>query len=117
MRRALPHVLAWFVGAITLAFTVGLCLHERESERARLHAIFDLNARQTVDRVEQRMADYEQMLANVADLPPEQRKSLMVNALNELVYVIQLSVRTKHGAQEEAVVSGIIKDGLKKLGV
>jgi len=62
-------------------------------------------------------ADFEQMLANVADLPPEQRKSLMVNALNELVYVIQLSVRTKHGAQEEAVVSGIIKDGLKKLGV
>ena len=65
MRRALPHVLAWFVGAITLAFTVGLCLHERESERARLHAIFDLNARQTVDRVEQRMADYEQMLRGV----------------------------------------------------
>jgi hypothetical protein len=62
-------------------------------------------------------ADFEQMLANVADLPPEQRKSLMVNALNELVYVIQLSVRTKHGAQEEAVVSGIIKEGLRKLGV
>ena len=56
------------------------------------------------------------MLANVADLPPEQRKSLMVSALNELVYVIQLSVRTRHGAQEEAVVSGIIKDGLRKLG-
>ncbi|MGN6529376.1 MAG: CHASE domain-containing protein [Burkholderiaceae bacterium] len=68
MRRALPHVLAWFVGAITLAFTVGLCLHERESERARLHAIFDLNARQTVDRVEQRMADYEQMLRGVQGL-------------------------------------------------
>jgi len=26
------------------------------------------------------------------------------------------SVRTKHGAQEEAVVSGIIKDGLRRLG-
>jgi hypothetical protein len=26
-------------------------------------------------------------------------------------------VRTQHGAQEEAVVSGIIKDGLRKLGV
>jgi hypothetical protein len=61
-------------------------------------------------------ADFEQMLANVADLPPEQRKSLMVSALNELVYVIQLAVRTRHGAQEEAVVSGIIKDGLRKLG-
>jgi len=61
-------------------------------------------------------ADYEQMLANVADLPPEQRKSLMVAALNELVFVIQLAVRTRRGAQEEAVISGIIKDGLRKLG-
>jgi hypothetical protein len=60
-------------------------------------------------------ADFEQMLANVADLPAEQRKSLMVSALNELVYVIQLGVRTKHGAQEEAVVSGIIKDGLRRM--
>jgi hypothetical protein len=61
-------------------------------------------------------ADYEQMLANVADLPPEQRKSLMVAALNEVVFVIQLAVRTRRGAQEEAVVSGIIKDGLRRLG-
>jgi hypothetical protein len=62
-------------------------------------------------------ADFEQMLANVADLPAEQRKSLMVAALNELVFVIQLAVRTRHGAQEEAVISGIIKDGFRKLGV
>ena len=62
-------------------------------------------------------ADYEQMLANVADLPAEQRKSLMVSGLNELVFVIQLAVRTRYGAQEEAVVSGIIKDGFRKLGV
>ena len=61
-------------------------------------------------------ADYEQMLANVADLPPEQRKSLMVAALNELVFVIQLAVRTRREAQEEAVISGIIKDGLRRLG-
>jgi hypothetical protein len=61
-------------------------------------------------------ADYEQMLANVADQPPEQRKSLMVAALNELVFVIQLAVRTRHGVQEEAVVSGIIKDGLRRMG-
>jgi len=61
-------------------------------------------------------ADFDQMLANVADLPPEQRKSLMVAGLNELVFVIQLGVRTKRGAQEEAVVSGIIKDGFKRLG-
>ena len=61
-------------------------------------------------------ADYEQMLANVADLPAEQRKSVMVAALNELIFVIQLAVRTRHGAQEEAVVSGIIKDGFRRLG-
>jgi hypothetical protein len=69
-----------------------------------------------VDLKQYGRADYEQMLANVADLPPEQRKSVMVAALNELVFVIQLAVRTRHGAQEEAVVSGIIKDGLRRLG-
>ena len=62
-------------------------------------------------------ADFEQMLANVADLPADQRKSLMVAALNELVFVIQLFVRTRHGAEEEAVISGIIKDGFRRLGV
>lgn len=62
-------------------------------------------------------ADYEQMLANVADLPAEQRKSLMVSGLNELVFVIQLNVRTRYGAQEAAVISGIIKEGFRKLGV
>jgi hypothetical protein len=61
-------------------------------------------------------ADYDQMLANVADLPPDQRKSLMLAGLNELVGAIQLGVRERHGAQEEAVVSGIIKDGFRKLG-
>ena len=69
-----------------------------------------------VDLKQYGRADFEQMLANVADLPADQRKSLMVSGLNELVFVIQLSVRTKHGAQEEAVVSGIIKDGFRKLG-
>jgi hypothetical protein len=62
-------------------------------------------------------ADYEQMLANVADLPAEKRKSLMVSGLNELVFVIQLAVRTRYGAEEAAVISGIIKDGFRKLGV
>jgi hypothetical protein len=62
-------------------------------------------------------ADYEQMLANVADLPAEQRKSLMVSGLNELVFVIQLAVRTRYGAQEATVISGIIKEGFRKLGV
>jgi hypothetical protein len=60
-------------------------------------------------------ADFEQMLANVAELPAEQRKSLMLAGLNELVFVMQLNVRTRYGAQEEAVVSGIIKEGFRKL--
>ena len=61
-------------------------------------------------------ADYETMLANVADLPADQRRSLMVSGLNELVFVMQLAVKTEYGKEEEAVVSGIIKDGFKKLG-
>jgi len=70
-----------------------------------------------VDLKDYGRADYDQMLANVADLPADQRKRLMVAGLNELVFVIQLSVRTRLGGQEEAVVSGIIKDGVKRLGV
>lgn len=61
-------------------------------------------------------ADFEQLLANIADLPAEQRKKLMVAGLNELVFVIQLSVRTRYGAQEETVVSGIIKEGFRRIG-
>jgi hypothetical protein len=69
-----------------------------------------------VDLKQYGRADFEQMLANVADLPPEQRKSLMVAGLNELVFVIQLSVRKRFGREEEAVVSGIIKEGFRRLG-
>jgi hypothetical protein len=61
-------------------------------------------------------ADYDQMLANVADLPADQRKRLMIAGLNELVVALQLAVRLHRGAQEEAVVSGIIKDGFRRLG-
>jgi hypothetical protein len=60
-------------------------------------------------------ADYEQMLANIADLPADQRKAIMVSGLNELVYVMQLQVRTRYGKQEEAVVAGLIKEGLRRL--
>jgi hypothetical protein len=71
---------------------------------------------QGVDLKQYGRADFEQMLANIADLPAEQRKSLMVEGLNELVFVIQLAVRTRYGKEEETVVSGLIKDGLKRLG-
>jgi hypothetical protein len=38
-----------------------------------------------------------------------------VSALNELVYVMQLQVRTRYGKEEEAVVTGLIKEGLRRL--
>jgi hypothetical protein len=69
-----------------------------------------------VDLKQYGRADFDQMLANVADLPAEQRKSLIIAGLNELTAAIQLAVRQKRGAQEEAVVSGIIKDGLRRVG-
>jgi hypothetical protein len=62
-------------------------------------------------------ADYDQLLANVADLPPEERRRLMLEGLNELVASIQLGVRERLGTQEIAVVSGIIKEAYRKLGV
>jgi hypothetical protein len=68
-----------------------------------------------VDLKQYGRADFDQMLANVADLPADQRRSLMIAGLNELTAIVQLAVRTKRGAQEEAVVSGIIKDGLRRV--
>jgi PAS domain S-box-containing protein len=68
MRRPLPPLVALFVGAITLSFTIGLCIHERDNEQARLRAVFDANARQVAGRIEQRIANYEQMLRGVQGL-------------------------------------------------
>jgi len=69
-----------------------------------------------VDLKQYGRADYDQMLANVADLPADERRRLMLAGLNELVASIQLGVRERHGAQEIAVVSGIIKEAYRKLG-
>ena len=49
-------------------------------------------------------ADYEQMLTNVAGLPADQRRQLIVAGLNELTFMMQLSVRTRLGADAEGVV-------------
>jgi Domain of unknown function (DUF4388) len=70
-----------------------------------------------VDLKQYGRADYDQLLANVADLPPDERRRLMLAGLNELVASIQLGVRQQLGAQEIAVVSGIIKEAYRKLGV
>jgi hypothetical protein len=61
-------------------------------------------------------ADYEMMLTNVAGLPADQRRQLIVAGLNELTFMMQLAVRTKLGADDEKVVSGIIQEGVQKLG-
>jgi len=68
VKRVLPPLIALFVGAIMLAFTIGLCVHERDNEQARLRAVFDANARQAAGRIEQRIANYEQMLRGVQGL-------------------------------------------------
>ena len=47
----------------------------------------------------------------------DERRRLMLAGLNELVASIQLGVRERLGAQEIAVVSGIIKEAYRKLGV
>ncbi len=70
-----------------------------------------------VDLKQYGRADYDQMLANIADLPAGERRRLMLAGLNELVTSIQLSVRQRLGTQEIAVVSGIIKDAYRKFGV
>jgi hypothetical protein len=61
-------------------------------------------------------ADFEQMLANVAELPLDERRRLMLAGLNEVVYAILLAVKRTRGTQEEAVVSGLIKEGFRRLG-
>lgn len=70
-----------------------------------------------VDLKQYGRADYDQLLANVADLPASERRQLILAGLNELVAAIQLGVKEHHGAQEEAVVSGIIKEAYRRLGV
>jgi len=68
VKPALPPLLALFVCAITLACTVGLWVHERDSEQGRLRATFDANARQAAGRIEQRIANYVQMLRGLQGL-------------------------------------------------
>jgi hypothetical protein len=71
---------------------------------------------QGVDLKHYGRVDFDQVLANVADIPADQRKAIVVSGLNELVFVIQLAIRSRRGRDEEAVVSGIIKEGLRRIG-
>jgi PAS domain S-box-containing protein len=68
LKPFLPPLVVLFVGTLSLAATASLWVHERRSEHARMKAIFDFNLRQTTTRVEQRIANYEQMLRGTQGL-------------------------------------------------
>ena len=66
--RRLQSLLTQLVALLALAAALALWWHERESEQARLHATFDNGVRQTAMRIEQRVANYEQMLRGLQGL-------------------------------------------------
>uniref|UniRef100_Q478M9 GGDEF protein n=1 Tax=Dechloromonas aromatica (strain RCB) TaxID=159087 RepID=Q478M9_DECAR len=64
----LPVFLPWLILAVTLALTWLVWDHERQLARKELRTQFDFVLRETVSRVEQRVAGYEQMLRGVQGL-------------------------------------------------
>lgn len=61
-------LLPWLILATTLATTWFAWNHERQSARSELRSQFDFALRDTVSRIEQRVAAYEQMLRGVQGL-------------------------------------------------
>jgi hypothetical protein len=55
-----------------------------------------------VDLKQYGRADYDQLLSNVADLPPDERRRLMLAGLNELVAAIQLGLGHNQGSLSQA---------------
>jgi len=64
----LPQYLPWLILAVTLSVTGLLWDHERQAVRKELRSQFDFALRDTVSRIEQRVAAYEQMLRGVQGL-------------------------------------------------
>ncbi len=56
--------------------------------------------------------DPELIYSNLREETIENRKMLVSTGLSELVYAMQYLIRQNYGLQEEAVVSGFIRDGL-----
>lgn len=56
--------------------------------------------------------DPERLYENLRREPIENRRMLASSGLSELVYAMQFLIRQNYGVQEEAVVSGFIRDGL-----
>jgi diguanylate cyclase len=61
-------LLPWLILVATLGTTWFVWNHERQSARTELHSQFDFALRETVSRIEQRVAAYEQMLRGVQGL-------------------------------------------------
>jgi len=61
-------LLPWLVLLVALCVTWLVWNHERQSAQKELHSQFDFALRETVSRVEQRVAAYEQMLRGVQSL-------------------------------------------------
>lgn len=64
----LSHLLPWIILAVALSVTWLLWQHESQSSRKEVRAQFDFALRDTVSRVEQRVAAYEQMLRGLQGL-------------------------------------------------
>jgi PAS domain S-box-containing protein len=68
MRRRDARLWPVFVGALSLAVTAWLWRHERQTQEQHLRDTFEFGLRQSVTRIEQRLAGYEQMLRGVRGL-------------------------------------------------
>ena len=68
MKRLNPLLWPVLVGVLSLALTAWLWDHERQRQERHLKDNFEFGLRQTVTRVEQRMASYEQTLRGVRGL-------------------------------------------------
>lgn len=64
----LSHFVPWVILVVTLAATWLVWDHERQAIRKELRSQFDFALRDTVSRIEQRVAAYEQMLRGVQGL-------------------------------------------------
>lgn len=68
MKRFNPLIWPVLVGLLSLALTAWLWAHERQTQERHLRDNFEFGLRQTVTRVEQRIASYEQTLRGVRGL-------------------------------------------------
>lgn len=64
----LSHLLPWIILVVTLSVTWLLWRHECDTSRKEMQAQFDFALRDTVSRVEQRVAAHEQMLRGLQGL-------------------------------------------------